>query len=113
MTRLHHHETAKVERSNRAETKKFAVEERKRLALIAALRRWRQRTEAVLVRLRNAVTLLDCSIEGELQSSPTRDPHHFAFPMAVRALLARRQNLMATVAALSEELARGRDATEQ
>ena len=113
MTRLHHHETAKVGRSNRAEAKKRTIEERKHLALMAALRRWRQRTEAVLIDLKNAVALLDCSIEAELQSSPSRDPHHFAFPMTVRALIARRENLMATIAALSEELARDHDSNEQ
>jgi hypothetical protein len=32
------------------------------------------------------------SDEDELENSPTRDPHHFAFPMTVRALIARRDN---------------------
>jgi hypothetical protein len=107
MTRLHHPETADVERSNRAQAKKRASEERKRLALIDALQRMRQRTEAVLTDLKNAAILLDCSIEIELQSSPTRDPRHFAFPMTARALIARRDNLEATIEALSKELARG------
>jgi hypothetical protein len=41
-----------------------------------------------------------------LQSSTTRDPRHFAFPMTARALIARRDNLEATMKALSKELAR-------
>jgi hypothetical protein len=106
MTRLHHLETADVERSNRAQAKRRAIEERKRLALIDALQRMRQRTEAVLLDLQNAATLLDCGIEIELQSSPTRDPRHFAFPMTARALIARRDNLRATIAAISAELAK-------
>jgi hypothetical protein len=108
MTQQHHHfDTADVERSNRARAKRRAIEERKRLAMIGALQRMRQRTEAVLMDLKNAATLLDYSIETELQSSPTRDPRHYAFPMTARALIARRDNLRATIAALSEELARG------
>ena len=107
MTQLHHLETADVPRSNRAQVKRDALEERKRLATIDALRRLRQRTEAVLADLKNAATMLDYSIETELQSSPTRDPRHFAFPMTARALITRRDNLRATIAALSEELERG------
>ena len=107
MTQLHHLETADVPRSNRAQIQRDALEERKRLATIDALQRLRQRTEAVLADLKNAATMLDYSIETELQSSPTRDPHHFAFPMTARALITRRDNLRATIAAISEELARG------
>ena len=103
MTRL---ETTN-ERANRAEVKRRANEERKRLAMISALQRLRQRTEAVLADLKKAATLLDYSIENELQDSPTRDPRHFAFPMTARALITRRDNLRATIAAISEELARG------
>jgi hypothetical protein len=106
MTSQPHFETAAVERSNRAQTKRRAIEDRKRLAMIDGLRRTRQRTEAVLMDLKNTATLLDYSIESELQSSPTRDPRHFAFPMTARALISRRENLKATIAALSEELVR-------
>jgi hypothetical protein len=103
MTRLHHLETD-VERPTLAQAKKRAIEERKRLAMIDALQRTRQQTEAVVRDLKNAATLLDLSIETELQSSPTRDPGHFAFPMTVRALMTRRDNLRATIAALCDEL---------
>ena len=107
MTRLHHVEIANSARSNRAEAKRRAIEERKRLAIIDALQRLRQRTEAMLMDLKNVASLLDYSIETESQNSPTRDPRHFAFPMTARALIARRDNLRATIAAISEELARG------
>lgn len=106
VTQQHHFETAQLERSNRAQSKKRAIEERQRLARIDALRRMRQRTEAALTDLKNSATLLDHSIETELQSSTTRDPRHFAFPMTARALIARRDNLEATMKALSKELAR-------
>jgi arginyl-tRNA synthetase len=105
MTRQYHLETG-VQRSNAAETKKRAIEERKRLATIDALQRTRQQAEAVVRDLKNVASLLDQSIEAELQSSPTRDPGHFAFPMTARALMARRDNLRATIAALCDEFAK-------
>jgi hypothetical protein len=103
MTRQYHLETG-VERLTPAQAKKRAIEERKRLAMIDALQRNRQQTEAVVQDLKNAAVLLDQSIEAELQGSPTRDPDHFAFPMAARALMTRRDNLRATIAALCGEL---------
>ena len=108
MTQLHHLETASEQRSTRAAAKRRAIEENKRMAMIDALQRLRQRTEAVLVDLKHAASLLDTSIEIELQNSPTRDPRDVAFPMTARALIARRDNLRATIAAIAEEMARGR-----
>ena len=105
MTRQYHLETG-VERSTPAQAKKRAIEERKRLAMIDALQRNRQQTEAVVRDLKNAATMLDLSIEAELQGSPTRDPGHIAFPMTARALMTRRDNLRATIAALCDELSR-------
>jgi hypothetical protein len=107
MTQLHHLETANEDRSARATAKRRAIEDRKRLVMIDALQRLRQRTEAVLVDLMRAASMLDESIEIELQGSPTRDPRDFSFPMTARALIARRDNLRATIAAISEEMARG------
>jgi hypothetical protein len=103
MTRQYHLETG-VERPTPAQAKKRAIEERKRLAMIDALQRNRQQTEAVVQDLKNAATMLDRSIEAELQGSPTRDPDHVEFPMTARALMTRRDNLRATIAALCDEL---------
>ena len=105
MTRQYHLETG-VQRPTPAQAKKRAIEERKRLAMIDALQRNRQQTEAVVQDLKNAASLLDQSIEAELQGSPTRDPGHIAFPMTARALMTRRDNLRATIAALCDELTR-------
>ena len=69
MTRLHHLKTADVERFNR-ETSRRTIEERKRLARIDGLQRMRQRTEAMLVDLKNADTLLDYSIEASCRAAP-------------------------------------------
>lgn len=108
MTQLHQLETANEERSARAAAKQRVIEERKRLAMIDALQRLRQRTEGVLADLKNAAALLDRSIEIELRGSPTRDPQDVSFPMSARALIARRDNLRATIAAISREMAQGR-----
>ena len=107
MTQLHHLETANEGKSARAAAHRHAIEERKRLTMIDALQRLRQRTEAVLADLKNAVASLDESIEIELQRSPTRDLRDFSFPMVARSLIARRDNLRATIAAISKEMARG------
>jgi hypothetical protein len=108
MSQLHHRETANERKSARAAAHRHAIEERKRLAIIDALQRLRQRTETVLADLRNAVASLDESIEIELQSSPTRDISDFSFPMTARAMITRRDNVRATIAAISEEMARSR-----
>src|SRR3569833_1562535 len=71
MTQLHHLETAREDRSSRAAAKRQAIEESKRLAMIDALQRLRQRTEAVLIDLKNAASQLDASIDVGLQNSPT------------------------------------------
>jgi hypothetical protein len=96
-------ETADLQRLFRAEVKRQTKVERKRVAMNDALRQRRQQTEAMLVALKKDCGLLDQSIEAGLENSPTRDPHHFAFPMSVRALIARRENLKATIALLSGE----------
>jgi hypothetical protein len=104
MNQQPHFETADLQRPVRAEIKRQTIAERKRLAMEDALWQRRQRTEAMLIDLKNDVRLLDQSIEAELEKSPTRDPHHFAFPMTVRALIARRENLKSTISRLLLDL---------
>ena len=97
-------ETADLRHLVRVQAKGQAMAERKRLATDDALRQRRQQTETMLIDIKNALRLLDQSIEAELQKSPTRDPHHFAFPMTVRALITRRENLKSTITLLLSEL---------
>jgi hypothetical protein len=97
-------ETADLQRLVRAEVKRQTKAERKQVAINDALRQRRQQTEAMLIDLKKDCGLLDQSIEAALESSPVRDPHHYAFPMTVRALIARRENLKATIALLLLEL---------
>lgn len=84
--------------------KKQTRAERKMRAMHDALVKRRERTEAMLVRLRNDLRLLDQTVEAELQNSPTKDLHHFAFPMTLRALIARRDNLKSTISMVLHEL---------
>jgi uncharacterized metal-binding protein YceD (DUF177 family) len=55
--------------------------------------------------LGKAVSTLNASIEAELECARVRDPSHFAFPIAIRAMMVRRDNLKASIAALSKRLA--------
>lgn len=97
-------ETADLQRLVRAEVKRQTKAERKQVAISDALRRRRQQTEAILIDLKKDCGLLDQSIVAALESCPVRDPHHYAFPMTVRALIARLENLKATIALLLLEL---------
>ena len=107
MKQLHHVETADDKKSARAAARRLAIEERKRMAMIAALQRLRRRTESVLTDLKKTAALLDQSIEIELQLSPIRDPRSASFSMSARALIARRDNLRATIAAISRGMEQG------
>ena len=86
----------------------------KKLRLIAQRRKTHQQTaaqsKAALIRgmisnLTRAVTILNASIEADLESARVRDPAHFAFPTAIRAMMVRRDNLQASMVALTERLA--------
>lgn len=97
-------EAAYLQRRVLAESRRPTTAERTRLAISEALTKRRQQTQAMLIDLQRNLRLLDQSIADELENSPTKDPHHFAFPMTVRALTARRDNLKATISLLLFEL---------
>ena len=97
-------EATYLQRRILADSARQTTAERKRLATSEALMKRRQQTQAMLVGLQKDLRLLDQSIADELENSPTKDPHHFAFPMTVRALTARRDNLKATISLLLLEL---------
>ena len=108
MTGWYYFKTADTEHCGRAvrlAAKRQARGENKKLALINAAQRKAERTEAMIRDLQKAVQLLDHSIEAELDSSWIGDTSHFAFPMSARALITRRDNLKATIAALSDQRA--------
>lgn len=93
-------------RVRREASKSQSATERKRSAAEQALRQRLQRIEAMIGGLRNDLRLLDQNLEAQLESSPTRNLDHFAFPMALRALIARRENLKSTISMLLPELAK-------
>jgi hypothetical protein len=66
--------------------------------------RKRQLAEAAISDFQETVQKLDLSIKEHLDRVWITDPSHFAFPMAARSLVARRDNLMATIAELSNQL---------
>ena len=59
----------------------------------------------MIANLERAVTTLNASIEADLEAARVRDPAHFAFPIAIRAMMVRHHNLKASIAALNEQLA--------
>jgi hypothetical protein len=60
---------------------------------------------AMIAKLDLAVSSLDDSISAVLETARVRDPSHYAYPIAVRTMTARRENLKSTIAILSEQLA--------
>jgi hypothetical protein len=68
-------------------------------------RRTATQLRTMIVKLEQEIANLDESIGSELALATIRDPY-FANPSSVRTMQARRDNLMASIAALSERLAK-------
>src|SRR6266478_1846506 len=73
------------------------------------------RTAAVRIRnmiaaLGRAVSSLNASIDAALEGSQVQDPTNFAYPVAARAMCARRDNIQGTIAVLFRQLAKINDA---
>jgi hypothetical protein len=62
------------------------------------------RLRTVIADLGQEIANLDISIASELALARVRDRAHFAYPISVRMMQARRENLEASVAALSDRL---------
>jgi hypothetical protein len=60
---------------------------------------------AMIAKLDLAVSSLDDSINAVLETARVRDSSHYAYPIAVRTMTARRENLKSTIAILSGRLA--------
>jgi anti-sigma-K factor RskA len=76
--------------------KEREIENRKRTAT---------RLQTMIASLEQEIANLDASIVSELALSDVRKSSHFAYPISARTMDARRKNLKATVAALSDRLA--------
>ena len=64
------------------------------------------RIQSMIATLEHAICSLDGSIDAVLQTSQVRDPSSYAYPVAARAMGARRDNIRVTIAVLSEQLAK-------
>jgi hypothetical protein len=67
----------------------------------------------MIAALEREVVRLDNGISSELALARVRDPSHFGYPISVRTMQARRENLKATIAALSHRLALTDDSSTQ
>ena len=68
--------------------------------------RWREAAQirSMIASLNREVASLDANIAAELKTSRVRDPQHYAYPTAARAMDLRKHNLNATISALSRRL---------
>ena len=72
---------------------------------IEVRRRTAIRLRMMIASIEQDIANLDASISSELVLARVRKPFHFAYPIAARNMQARRENLKATVTALSDRLA--------
>jgi hypothetical protein len=61
---------------------------------------------AMIAKLDHDASSLDDSINAILEDARVRDPSHYAYPISVTTMTARRENLKATIAVLVERLAK-------
>jgi hypothetical protein len=67
------------------------------------------RIRNMIAGLERAVFSLNGSIEAVLEETEIRDPSNFAYPVAAKTMGLRRDNIQATIAVLSERLAKIND----
>jgi hypothetical protein len=113
MTDQHYFETVRIPRRRDHPGRKRLISAKRRLReetrkqrQIVANQREAMQIRAMIATLDRSVLNLNADIDAELQRASVRDPSHFAFPIAARTMIARRDNLKTTIAALSEQLAK-------
>jgi hypothetical protein len=111
MTEQYHFETSNmgfgnIPRGVRAvSAKRHAQNEARKHREIEINRRTATQLRTMIAGLEREITNLDVSISSELALASVREPSHFAFSILARTMQARRENLQATIAALSDRLA--------
>jgi hypothetical protein len=83
-----------------------AHNEIRRKSEIEIKRRTAAQLRATIVQFEREVANLGESISSELATASIREPSPFAYPSSVQTMLARRDNLNASIAALSDRLAK-------
>jgi hypothetical protein len=115
MVDRYYFETTATERSNhpaRVRTrfaKRVVQSERRKQTEIGNNRMAAARIRNMIAGLEGAVFSLNGSIEAVLEGTQIRDPSSFAYPVAATAMTVRRDNIMATIAVLSGQLAKIND----
>jgi hypothetical protein len=84
--------------------KRRSIAERRRDKEAAAARLEAERIRSTIERFEMDIFGFDKIIKDELKSAAVGDPSHSAFPNSLRMMMARRDNLAATAAMLSERL---------
>jgi hypothetical protein len=87
-------------------TRRFTRDEMRKQKEIENNRTAAARIRSMIVALEHAICSLNGSIDAVLQTSQIRDPSSFAYPVAARAMSARRDNIRVTIAVLSRQLAK-------
>jgi hypothetical protein len=112
MTKQCHFETVKIKCGNNHAgrirailAKRQAQNEAREQREIEIKRRAATQLRTMIANLDREVANLDDGISSELTLARVRDPSHFAYPISVRTMQARRENLKTTIAALSDRLA--------
>lgn len=112
MTSQSYYETVGIEPENNHAGRVAAFLARRQAQNVAREQRELEVKRQTAIRLRMMIASigrdianLDASIGSELALARVRKPSHFAYPIAARTMQARRENLKATVAALSDRLA--------
>ena len=113
MTDQHYFETAEIDRKRddhpgrkrSISAKRQAQNEARKQREIEVKKRTATQLRTMMANLEQEIANLDVSIGSELALSRVRKPSHFAYPISARMMQARRNNLTATVAALSDRLA--------
>ena len=120
MTDQHYFETAETARRSDHPGRKLSIlakrqaqNEACKQREIEIKRRAATQLRTMLFTLEREIANLDDGISSELMLARVRDPSHFAYPISVRTMHARRENLKATIAVLSDRLALIDDAATQ
>jgi hypothetical protein len=108
-------ETTEMERKNHPgrvrarSTKRFVRSEMRNQKEIENNRTAAAQIRSMITALEHAVSSLNGSIDAVLEGSQVRDPSNFAYPVAARAMSARRDNIQSTIGVLCAQQAKMND----
>jgi len=86
--------------------KRHAREQARRQKEIDLRQREAVQIRSTIASLNRTIAALESSITAALERSHVTDPQHYAFPISARTMIARRDNLKGTIAALSDRLSK-------